>query len=728
MDRGRIGVGAFLGLSLLAALAAGSAQAAINGVPVNNPGPDVGNANRQTTSSVAVDGRNVVVAFDDNGSPGSGAHGLGWSSSANSAAAFTDRGNLQVTTEGDGGHPVLAWLHSSHRLLMAAEGTATKESIWVWHSTTNGATMTPGVNGAPGYVGSGDDLVNPWLAVDNATGPGTGNGNAYLCFTDESATDAEIRFTRATDSGFTFGPSGGTLISSGGDGCQVVVGPGHELYVFYLRGTAGTGLDSGDNKLYVRRSLDEGQTFQPEHVVADLQTTTLNGDLGLANGLTTNSFPQAAINPVTDDAIVTFNDDSPAGGADHGDIFRSTSLDGGSTWSPPQKVNDDLGRDQYGPTVSIDPSGKRIMFGYSSNSHDVSNVMLHRRARAGVMRTDASLALRPSFQLGPDTPPFAGVSEYDGLTADRSTFYSTWADSRQKDSFNNNQPDVRIARIATSGPVTPGDVGVEVHPVPSSVGEQQSLDVRLEVSAFGDDARDVYVSLLPTPGLRYADVDGGSSCKLINGFVGCSLGTVLAETTVERTVRVSAGDPGTRTLRAKVTTADWDFAQVDNDASASLTVNALPSITQNFSTGNLSTPIPDSSTVDIPLNVGPVGNVIKAEAYVRLNHTFDSDLNMFLIAPGGQQVELSTGNGFGEADYGSGPNNCAGTPTHFVDGAPPIEDAAAPFAGDFGPEGALSDLFGAPEAGTWKLRITDTANQDVGTVGCFKLRIRRATP
>ena len=111
--------------------------------------------------------------------------------------------------------------------------------------------------------------------------------------------------------------------------------------------------------------------------------------------------------------------------------------------------------DEYRPTVAIDPTGKRIMFGYYSNSHDPTDEMLHRRARAGIMRTDASLALRPSFQLGPDTPPFVGVSEYDGLTADRATFYSTWADSREKDQFDNNQPDVRIARTATSGPVSP---------------------------------------------------------------------------------------------------------------------------------------------------------------------------------------------------------------------------------------------------------------------------------
>lgn len=109
---------------------------------------------------------------------------------------------------------------------------------------------------------------------------------------------------------------------------------------------------------------------------------------------------------------------------------------------------------------------------------------------------------------------------------------------------------------------------------------------------------------------------------------------------------------------------------------------------------------------------------------VRLNHTYDSDLNLFLVNPSGHIVELSTGNGGSADNYGSGANDCSGTPTTFNDSAAtPITAGVAPFAGNFKPEGSLTDLTGDPSIGTWKLRVSDTANLDTGTIGCFKLKI-----
>jgi subtilisin-like proprotein convertase family protein len=42
------------------------------------------------------------------------------------------------------------------------------------------------------------------------------------------------------------------------------------------------------------------------------------------------------------------------------------------------------------------------------------------------------------------------------------------------------------------------------------------------------------------------------------------------------------------------------------------------------------------------------------------------------------------------------------------------------------PEGSLSDLAGTEANGQWKLRIVDRANQDTGTVGCVRLKIKAA--
>lgn len=78
---------------------------------------------------------------------------------------------------------------------------------------------------------------------------------------------------------------------------------------------------------------------------------------------------------------------------------------------------------------------------------------------------------------------------------------------------------------------------------------------------------------------------------------------------------------------------------------------------------------------------------------------FDSDLNIYLQAPGGQQLMLSTGNG------GAGDNykiTCF-SPSATV----PIVGQAAPFNGTYIPEGNWNSLAGAPVVGDWKLVVSD---------------------
>lgn len=149
-------------------------------------------------------------------------------------------------------------------------------------------------------------------------------------------------------------------------------------------------------------------------------------------------------------------------------------------------------------------------------------------------------------------------------------------------------------------------------------------------------------------------------------------------------------------------------------------------VNASYSSGNLNVPLPDLTTVDVPLNVPDTGAVSDVNVRIRLNHTFDGDLNISLIGPDGTTVDLSSGNGGGTDNFGTGANNCSGQPTIFDDSsAASITSGTGPFAGTFRPEQALSAFNGKPTAGTWKLRITDTANLDVGTLFCFQLEVSR---
>ncbi|HEX7295900.1 MAG TPA: M36 family metallopeptidase, partial [Pyrinomonadaceae bacterium] len=80
------------------------------------------------------------------------------------------------------------------------------------------------------------------------------------------------------------------------------------------------------------------------------------------------------------------------------------------------------------------------------------------------------------------------------------------------------------------------------------------------------------------------------------------------------------------------------------------------------SSGNLAVPILDNATVDIPINVTDSGAVGDVNVSVRLNHTFDGDLQLRLIAPDGTIVNLANNRGGAGDNFGTGTNDCAGVP------------------------------------------------------------------
>lgn len=93
---------------------------------------------------------------------------------------------------------------------------------------------------------------------------------------------------------------------------------------------------------------------------------------------------------------------------------------------------------------------------------------------------------------------------------------------------------------------------------------------------------------------------------------------------------------------------------------------------------------------------------------VNIVHSYDSDLDVFLIAPDGTRVELFT-------DIGIDSNDFAET---FLDdeATRSIREGWGPFGGRYRPEGALSVLRGAQAQGVWTLEITDDAGRDTGSL------------
>ncbi len=102
---------------------------------------------------------------------------------------------------------------------------------------------------------------------------------------------------------------------------------------------------------------------------------------------------------------------------------------------------------------------------------------------------------------------------------------------------------------------------------------------------------------------------------------------------------------------------------------------------------------------------------------INLEHTWDSDLDIFLVAPNGLILVLSTDNG------GAGDNY---TNTIFDDqGSALITDGIAPFTGTFRPQDPLSSLEGIQALGNWTLFIVDDSGQDEGILLDWSIQLCR---
>ena len=125
-------------------------------------------------------------------------------------------------------------------------------------------------------------------------------------------------------------------------------------------------------------------------------------------------------------------------------------------------------------------------------------------------------------------------------------------------------------------------------------------------------------------------------------------------------------------------------------------------------------------TVDtIVIATGTTDAVFDVNVTLNITHTYDDDLDVFLIAPDGTTtVELFT-------DIGSSGDNFTNTVLD-DQAATQIPDSfsEAPFTGTYQPEGTLADFNGLPVDGTWTLQITDDAGGDVGTLDSWTLEFQ----
>jgi subtilisin-like proprotein convertase family protein len=147
----------------------------------------------------------------------------------------------------------------------------------------------------------------------------------------------------------------------------------------------------------------------------------------------------------------------------------------------------------------------------------------------------------------------------------------------------------------------------------------------------------------------------------------------------------------------------------------SYAMGQVTSASNSYNSTDVPKAINDLTTVTSTIVVPASGNLTDVNVGLSITHTYDADLDIFLIHPDGTRVELTTDNGAGGDNF---------TNTVFDDAAATAVTAGvAPFTGSFRPEGLLSTLNGKPAAGTWTLEVTDDASVDTGSLTAWSLTL-----
>jgi hypothetical protein len=472
---------------------------ALANILVNNPALDTTAQDTQSETAITLGaGSKVIVAYNDSVSmvAGDNYHGTGYSQSADGGQTFTQLGPLPVNPHHDAGDPVLARSAKTGTVFLSTLSVdqvtnnpnpppplqwSGFEQVNVFRSTDNGATFNLPVDATPGFDNpTVDNQDKPWIAVDNFPGPGY--GNVYLvtvhAYQVSGISNFDIQLTRSTDDGLTWGPSGGTtIVSSPGpyfptfEGPNVTVGPDHAVYVSWWNAN-NFSKTAANPQIMMRKSVDQGVTFGDPVPVTGLRTYYYSGDLLLTDSgghnFTTNAFPQAAVNPVTGDIYVAFDDwgNGSWQGKDMGNVYFTQSSDGGQHWSKPVQVNDDqTNNDQWFPALAVTPDGSHVGLFWYDRRLDPANNLIDRFGAIGTVSghtvtfganfriTDESFPPVFTYWTGSEwhiqdpvvRPEYMG--DYDQATADNDYFYTTWGDNRLGDAFHANQPDVRFAKI-----------------------------------------------------------------------------------------------------------------------------------------------------------------------------------------------------------------------------------------------------------------------------------------
>lgn len=197
----------------------------------------------------------------------------------------------------------------------------------------------------------------------------------------------------------------------------------------------------GEDELRFRRSVDHGNTFDPEILVSNIVPTgdPIGPSAGSLQAFFNNiQVPAMAADPVKKDTLyISWSDGrdnpqvdvvSPTGFYNFADILLAKSTDGGVTWSSPKPVSPTpadfpgVGRDQFQPGISVNQDGTLAVC-YYDRRNDPLNMGIDRFCS---LSTDHGATFHDQRQTATTWPPIhavdflldpSSIGDYDTVAA-----------------------------------------------------------------------------------------------------------------------------------------------------------------------------------------------------------------------------------------------------------------------------------------------------------------------
>ncbi|MBD3170191.1 MAG: T9SS type A sorting domain-containing protein [candidate division Zixibacteria bacterium] len=292
-----------------------------------------------------------------------------------------------------------------------------------------------------------------YIAADITDSPY--RNNVYVSWTSFSDF-YPIEFSRSTDGGVSFSSAIEISDYDFNQGSVPAVGPNGEVYVVWF---------AYDSPNYIRidKSTDGGVSWGNDIDIS--RVTPLPSPLP-PTAFRVNSFPSIAVD-VTGGQYNGYIHVVWAGYENNdADVYYSRSTDGGMTWSPKARLNDDPignGADQFFPWISCDNNGLVHVFFYDRRN-DNSNILIDgyytRSEDGGASWSSNERVTTTSFD------PYIGfgggfIGDYNGITSSEHRAHPLWTDTRlgNQDAFYaqidwDNVPPVNIAMVPDNPPIT----------------------------------------------------------------------------------------------------------------------------------------------------------------------------------------------------------------------------------------------------------------------------------